>query len=464
MKSQSDSDASRTLPAELASFIGYSSGAEAARRLAEYEITTLLGRGTYGAVRLATHKPSGASFAVKTVTKAILARKKKESLVEMECSILSKIRHPNIVSLREWIEEEDKYSLFFELASGGELLDRIDMLESFTESSAAAVVATLLNALAYCHDHGLIHRDIKAENLVWKHKGPNAPLCLVDFGISRILDVSEGPPEDMLKSICGSLAYCSPEVLKRVGYGLGADVWAAGCIAYILLSGGQHPFFSTDEDIGIAGLCTRIVKADFHFSPEPFGRVSELGKQFLRTILDPDPTTRPSAHAALNHEWIRTCSPPGYLEFLMEINEEAEWEGMSVRDRKAMVAESGRGIATAVESEDDEPDREEAETPLLRTTGDTRNRRGTLHSLGRRGSIFTLGRRESRRISVIGEPLAPNILHGPSVKPTDSRPDLLEHAEEGRSKAKEKWSMVLKLVSCVKVWEGVAGAKTAVTE
>lgn len=468
-------------PAALAEYVGFTAGQNAADRLEDYEIGKLLGKGTYGAVRLARHKPTGSAYAIKTVTKALLARKKKEQMVELECGILSKIKHPNIIALREWMEHDDKYHLVFELATGGELLERIDDLPSFTEGGAAAVVATMLNALAFCHDHGIIHRDIKVENLVWKHKGPNAPLCLVDFGISRVIDVSEGAAPELLKSICGSLAYTAPETLKRVGYNVGVDIWATGCIAYILLSGGRHPFLDTRENAGIAALCNRIIKADFNFNPPTFKSVSDLGKDFIRRLLDPNPATRPSAHEALNHEFIRKYCPPGYLDYLVEVNEEAEFMGISNRDRKASQQELPL-LQTVVE--DDEttvtppsPISPTLPEPVLRKAGDTLNRPRALSNtlergaharrgsqlLIRRGSLLPNALSTGQLVTV---DIAPDILQDSAVQPSAAQPDLfladkVVDAPERvvATEAKERWGKVLKLVSSVKVWEGLVGSR-----
>jgi calcium/calmodulin-dependent protein kinase I len=338
-------------------------------QIQNYVFMQTLGKGTYGTVKLALYKPTGAQYAIKIIRKDIILQKKKKlDMVEKEVEVVGRVRHVNIIGCQEWFEAPDKFYLVFELATGGELLERIGNMRTFTESQACYVVATLLNALAFLHDHGVIHRDIKPENVMYKENRPNSPLVLVDFGIAKVLD--ESPPDGMdprlLKTVCGSLAYTAPEVLLRRGYSYPVDVYGVGVMLFILVTG-RHPFFDREEDIGVSGVIQRICKGIIvtlpegrivipaHLSyllaqppPPPFNRLSQDFILFLLKLLSL-PDTRPSAHEALNDPWISKWCEPNWLNWLMEVNEWSEWDGVS-RAQSRVQAETKASTVDSVQA------------------------------------------------------------------------------------------------------------------
>ncbi|KAI9026964.1 kinase-like domain-containing protein [Hyaloraphidium curvatum] len=451
MDTSGTSDAPLRTPIEHTDFLGFSEGEAAALRLAEYKLSKTLGKGAYGTVKLAQSLENGSFYAIKIVDAKVLKRKRKEKMVEAECGVLANIRHPNIISLREWFLHEERYYLVFELASGGELCERIESLGFLNESTVAMLIATIFNALAFLGDHNIVHRDIKVDNLCFLDPTPGAPLCLVDFGIARVIEDTSS--DNLLNSVCGSLAYTAPEVLRKTGYSLGVDVWAAGCVAYVLLSGGKHPFLDPASTGGIADMCGKIVRGDVSFSSPAFSKVSPLAKEFLLWVLDPNPETRPTAHEVLNHPWIRSRCPADFLDYLMEVNEDAEWQGIRNRDRKAALERTASQASLA----DSYPPEititaDDTFSSPLRKPGDTLNRRGTLASLGRRPSVFRTG--------------GVDILNAEGGRLSGTNPDLLQgdddsdavEAAKARSrmgKLKRHWADVLKVVSSLKVWEGV---------
>lgn len=159
-------------------------------------------------------------------------------MLNTEISILSKVRHPNCVSLLELFETEDAVYLVTDLAEGGELFDQLLKKGSYTEGDAARLVHEILLGVEYLHEMDIVHRDLKPENLLFMDKTDNARLMITDFGLSKVLTSGN----DVLMTACGTPGYVAPEVLEQIGHGKPVDIWSVGVIAYTLLCG-YTPFW-----------------------------------------------------------------------------------------------------------------------------------------------------------------------------------------------------------------------------
>lgn len=195
------------------------------------------------------------------------------------------------------------------------------------------MIATIVNAVHFLHSHGIAHRDLKPANLLMKDESENSNLCLVDFGAGFVMDSKpalksgNGAPEDTtrhaslhrqsMKTITGTPFYLAPEIVVGQPYSTKVDLWSVGCIAYQLLVG-VTPFQSSPS---FDQLYQRIVAAEYSF-PEDIP-LSDLAKDFVRSLLVPNPELRSSAGQAMRHPWIRQAVPPGYLLLLLEFNHEA---------------------------------------------------------------------------------------------------------------------------------------------
>jgi calcium-dependent protein kinase len=260
----------------------------------DYELTsTTLGKGYNGVVRLASNTPSGCSgkqhFAVKSFKTAGLTQHKREQL-NAEIEIFLCMDHPHIARLVDVYEAANVITIVMECAEGGELFDRVTQ-RRFSEDEAAAATRQILLALNYIHSHSIVHRDLKLENILYDTKGGNH-LKLIDFGFSKFNDSSH-----RLHTSCGTLAYIAPEVLNR-SYTSQCDLWSLGVICFILLSG-HMPFYGSGtviQDIITSGAYT--------MKPVHWKSVSEVAKDFTRSLLTLDPTARLTAKTALEHIWI----------------------------------------------------------------------------------------------------------------------------------------------------------------
>jgi calcium/calmodulin-dependent protein kinase I len=219
----------------------------------------------------------------------------KEHRVKTELDIVSKLDHPHIIKLLDWFESNDKYYLVFELATGGELYDRILEYDAYTEYEAAKLIHTLLSTVDYLHKHHIVHRDLKPENLLYKNPSKDAPLVLVDFGISCYVD----PQTQMMKTVCGTLGYTAPEVFMNNAYTSAVDIWSIGAITFALITGAP-PFSTMSEQAFLEEACS----GNIEFMDIYWEHVSNEAKEFVRTLLQPDPTKRPTAEEALALPWM----------------------------------------------------------------------------------------------------------------------------------------------------------------
>ena len=178
-----------------------------------------------------------------------------------------------------WVEEAKHHNqtvtvfLVMDLCTGGDLYERIRHYGPYTEPQMRSITTVVVSAVKYLHDNGIVHRDLKAENILFR--GPDTMdannVVIADFGLSRLF--REGDPSGRLKTICGTPGWMAPEVVAGPGtYGKEVDLWSGGVLGYFLLSG-QLPFESDnyiDETMNVA-------LGRFEFPDELFGHVSKLG-------------------------------------------------------------------------------------------------------------------------------------------------------------------------------------------
>jgi len=251
-----------------------------------------LGAGTYGIVREAD-SPYG-KVAVKIILKKNV--KGNEQMVYDELQLLQRLKHPHIVRFVDWFESKDKYYIVTQLATGGELFDRICEYGKFTEKDAVQVVREVLDAVHYLHQNNVVHRDLKPENLLYLTPDHNSSLVLADFGIAKMLENNN----EMLTTMAGSFGYAAPEVMLKKGHGKPVDMWSLGVITYTLLCG-YSPFRSET----LPELIEECSNGRVIFHERYWKDVSQDAKMFIGELLQPNPTERLTADEALHHVWLK---------------------------------------------------------------------------------------------------------------------------------------------------------------
>ncbi|KAL8160446.1 hypothetical protein V2J09_001983, partial [Rumex salicifolius] len=263
----------------------------------KYTIGRLLGHGQFGFTYVATDKSTGDCVAVKKIDKNKMIRPIAVEDVKREVKILQELKgHENVVEFYNAFEDEDFVYIAMELCEGGELLDRILAKKDsrYSEKDAAVIVRQMLKVAAECHLHGLVHRDMKPENFLFKSTEEDSPLKATDFGLSDFIK-----PGKRFTDMVGSAYYVAPEVLKRKS-GPESDVWSIGVIIYILLSG-RRPFWDNTED----GVFKEVMRNKPDFNRKPWPTVSDSAKDFIKKLLLKDPRARLTAAQALSHPWVR---------------------------------------------------------------------------------------------------------------------------------------------------------------
>jgi len=217
-----------------------------------------------------------------------------ERRLRTEIDILTRVKHPNIVCLKDIFEDPNHLYIVMELISGGELFDKIVERGSFSEKETSELVSKILSAVEYLHSNGIAHRDLKPENLLLK-AGDITEVMLSDFGLSKIIG-----EDTMMQTACGTPYYVAPEVLSATGYGPEVDLWSVGVITYLILCG--FPPFYGDS---LPEVFEQIMKAEYDF-PEPYWNdISKEAKDFIGRLLVVDPKKRYNSTQALEHVWIK---------------------------------------------------------------------------------------------------------------------------------------------------------------
>lgn len=260
------------------------------RVTAKYDIKALIGRGSFSRVVRVEHRVTKQPYAIKMID-----RIQGKEVYEAELNVLRRVKHIYIIQLVEVFEAPEKVYMVMELATGGELFDRIIAKGSFTERDATRVLTMVLEGVKYLHELGITHRDLKPENLLYYHPGHDSKIMITDFGLSAMLK----GPDNIMKTTCGTPEYIAPEILMRKPYTCQVDLWAIGVITYILLSG-TMPF----DDENRTRLYRMIIKAKYNYVGEHWKDVTSMAKDFIDKTLVLDPNERLTSSQACNHPWL----------------------------------------------------------------------------------------------------------------------------------------------------------------
>ncbi|KAJ9699949.1 hypothetical protein PVL29_005682 [Vitis rotundifolia] len=270
-------------------------------QLGKYELGRTLGEGNFGKVKYAKDIESGKGFAVKILEKKRILDLKIADQIKREIATLKLLKHPNVVRLHEVLASKTKIYMVLEYVTGGELFDRIASNGKLSEAEGRKLFQQLIDAVSYCHNKGVFHRDLKLENVLVDSKGN---IKISDFGLSAL--PQHFRDDGLLHTTCGSPNYVAPEILANRGYdGSTSDVWSCGVILYVILTG-YLPF----DDRNLAVLYQKIFKGDAQMPKW----LSPGAKNIIKRILDPKPETRITMAGIKADEWFKQQYTPAYPE------------------------------------------------------------------------------------------------------------------------------------------------------
>ncbi|EFN51045.1 hypothetical protein CHLNCDRAFT_37582, partial [Chlorella variabilis] len=267
-----------------------------------YSLGSIIGTGGFSEVQVATdrairHQCACKSMPLPPADSESKAERQARMAALREISSMLGLEHPNVVGLREYFVESNRVYLIMELLRGGELLDAVNTHGPFSEEDARTIFLQLMRGVQYLHSVGVVHRDLKLDNLLLAKKGDISCLKIADFGVAM-----KGSPAvlNSMRTVCGSPQYIAPEVIcagkKRDaastdadldGYGPACDLWSCGVILFMLL-GGYPPFWHESKP----QLLEAVERGEFEFADPVWQEVSWQAKDLVSKLLVVDPDKR----------------------------------------------------------------------------------------------------------------------------------------------------------------------------
>lgn len=255
-----------------------------------YKLGKQIGRGAFGKVYIAVNRLTGFNVAIKTIEKAYIKDERTRRKIFQEVFFMKKLRHRNIIRLLEVFESNKSIMIVSEYAGGGDLLQVIKTRGRLNEHECKSIFFQIIDAVKACHIMGIIHRDIKLDNILLNSDYSEIKLC--DFGVSRFAKAGEKIYEQ-----CGTPAYLAPEIIVDQGYEpFFVDIWSMGILLYAMLSA-TVPFKAKN----IQDLNKIILKCKYdvpeYFSPEVV--------DFISKMLNPIPHMRIKLDEMKAHPWLK---------------------------------------------------------------------------------------------------------------------------------------------------------------
>ncbi|XP_035717246.1 peripheral plasma membrane protein CASK-like isoform X6 [Vespa mandarinia] len=296
-----------------------------------YELCEIIGKGPFSVVRKCIHRQTGQTFAVKIVDVAKFTSSPGLSTADLkrEATICHMLKHPHIVELLETYSSEGMLYMVFEYMDGSDLCFEVVRRATagfvYSEAVASHYMRQILEALRYCHENDIIHRDLKPQCALLAGKENSAPVKLRGFGVAVQLPASSQAngvecytteyrqclsPKGQLylkadSEVLGHTGrvgcphFMAPEVIQRRQYGKPGDVWSAGVLLHVLLTG-TLPFVGSRERLREA-----ICRGRVQMETPLWDSISEPAKDLIQRMLTTDVNHRITIQEVLNHKWLR---------------------------------------------------------------------------------------------------------------------------------------------------------------
>lgn len=249
--------------------------------IGEYRIVDFIGEGGMGAVYRAEHSKLGRIAAVKFLSQSAASGHGFVERFFNEARIQASLQHPNIAALYDFLEFNGQPCIIMEYIDGQTLCDRVRPVGPLPLAEALNIFCPVVEAIGYIHSHGVIHRDIKSNNIKISSSGQ---VKLLDFGIAK---GQTSPGLTSTGSVIGTLEYISPEQLKGGHADARSDIWALGVLLYEMLTG-RVPFVSQT----LGDLCEKIDRAQYPPPTAVNPQISREAEQVIARCLARDPAQR----------------------------------------------------------------------------------------------------------------------------------------------------------------------------
>ncbi|KAI0204720.1 Pkinase-domain-containing protein [Astrocystis sublimbata] len=286
----------------------------------KYARVGVIGKGAFATVYQVTSKYDGSPFAAKELDKRkFMKNGVLDQKVENEMKIMQKVEHPNIVRYIEHLDwDTHQFIIIMELVRGGDLGKFVQDNGAIAEPHVKTIATQLVDALGYLHDNKITHRDVKPDNILIQSTNPLV-VKLTDFGLSKMIDTEQ----TFLKTFCGTLLYCAPEVyteyssyddngrrttrksarpVDKERYDHAVDIWSLGGVLFYTLT--SSPPFPVKNGTTYTELLDHIIKTPLDVSPLHKYRISDYGVHFLTRMIHVRPETRATVRELKSHPWL----------------------------------------------------------------------------------------------------------------------------------------------------------------
>ncbi|XP_041627550.1 serine/threonine-protein kinase SIK3 isoform X4 [Vulpes lagopus] len=297
-------------------------------RIGYYEIDRTIGKGNFAVVKRATHLVTKAKVAIKIIDKTQLDEENLKKIFR-EVQIMKMLCHPHIIRLYQVMETERMIYLVTEYASGGEIFDHLVAHGRMAEKEARRKFKQIVAAVYFCHCRNIVHRDLKAENLLLD---ANLNIKIADFGFSNLFT-----PGQPLKTWCGSPPYAAPELFEGKEYdGPKVDIWSLGVVLYVLVCGAL-PF----DGSTLQNLRARVLSGKFRI---PFFMSTEC-EHLIRHMLVLDPNKRLSMEQICKHKWMKLGdTDPNFDRLITECQQLKEERQIDPLNEDVLLAMEDMGL------------------------------------------------------------------------------------------------------------------------
>ncbi|XP_047422475.1 serine/threonine-protein kinase PLK4 [Sciurus carolinensis] len=258
-------------------------------KIEDFKVGNLLGKGSFAGVYRAESIHTGLEVAIKMIDKKAMYKAGMVQRVQNEVKIHCQLKHPSILELYNYFEDNNYVYLVLEMCHNGEMNRYLkNRMKPFSENEARHFMHQIITGMLYLHSHGILHRDLTLSNLLLTR---NMNIKIADFGLATQLKM----PHEKHYTLCGTPNYISPEIATRSAHGLESDVWSLGCMFYTLLIG--RPPFDTDT---VKNTLNKVVLADYEMPTF----LSREAKDLIHQLLRRNPADRLSLSSVLDHPFM----------------------------------------------------------------------------------------------------------------------------------------------------------------